>query len=194
MRYRNVAVGLLVVLVLAAGVGAYFYFFPTTPSAPATTALFGDMAVTPVVSEASPQAPREHPDGWVEYRNSRYSFSLFHPPQQKVQEFDEGAGAMTITFEDTATVRGFQIFVVPYGENQVSEDRFRKDAPSGVRAELVNITVDGATGASFYSINALLGDTREVWFVKNGYLFELTTLKPLETMLDQVLQTLRFVE
>ena len=175
MRYRNVAVGLLVVLALA--VGAYFYFLPTAPSAPAATALFGDVTATPALNDAVAAAPRGHPEGWEEYYNNRYGFSLFHPPQQKVQEFDEGGGAMTITFEDATSVSGFQIFVVPYSGLQITEDRFIQDVPSGVRTNVENTYVGGARAVTFNSYNALLGDTREVWFIRNGYLYEVTTFK-----------------
>lgn len=45
----------------------------------------------------------------------------------------------------------------------------------------------------FFSKNIALGDTREVWFIKNGYLYEVTTLKSLDAWLTQILQTWKFL-
>jgi hypothetical protein len=129
----------------------------------------------------------------LEYRNSHYSLSLFYPQYLLVKEFNEGGGAATITFQNPGEGKGFQIFVLPYNETQVSEARFKQDAPSGVRANLTNVTVDGATGASFYSKSITLGDTHEVWFIHGGYLYEVTTLKSLDTWLTDLLQTWQFL-
>jgi hypothetical protein len=38
-----------------------------------------------------------------------------------------------------------------------------------------------------------MGDAREVWFIKSGYLFEVTTYKPLDSWLSQILQTWKFL-
>lgn len=136
---------------------------------------------------------RTPPDGSTTYRSERYHFELFHPKALSVQEFDEGGGAQTITFQDLAGGQGFQIFIVPYGESQVSQDRFKRDIPSGIRTDMTNITIDGATGAAFYSKDALLGDTREVWFIHDGHLFEVTAPKSLDHWLGEIMLTWRFV-
>src|SRR3989344_1127151 len=139
-----------------------------------------------VAATASSTGQRVPPKGWLEYRNSRYRISLFYPEDFLVSEFDEGKAAMTITFEDMRGTKGFQIFVLPYSEPQVTTERFRQDVPSGVREQLTDVQVDGATGAAFYSENAVLGGTYEVWFVRRGYLYEVTTLKPLDTWLSGI--------
>lgn len=144
-------------------------------------------------SSTDPVSVRTPPAGTREYQNARYGFSLFYPQELTVGERDEGGGASTITFQDVAKAEGFQIFIVPYGEAKVSEARFKQDIPSGVRESLTNLTVDGATAAAFYSTNALLGATREVWFVRGGFLYEVTTLKPLDVWMDAIVQTWKFI-
>lgn len=173
---------------MAAGI-----FYYSSPSAPQNSDFSTDLAAAPTLASTSPEAlAREVPEGWKEYTSSRYRFSLFYPQGLAVQSFNEGGGAQTVTFQNTTTVEGFQIFIVPYTEPQVTDERFKQDVPSGVRKELTNITIDGATGAAFYSTNTLLGETREVWFVHGGYLYEVTTLKPLGSWLDDILGTWRF--
>lgn len=128
-----------------------------------------------------------------EYQNTTYHFSLFYPQELIVSEHSEGGNATTITFQNIERGEGFQIFVVPYTESQISDARFKKDVPSGVRTNLTNATIDGVTAALFYSTNIALGETREIWFIHGGYLFEVTTLKSLDSWLDEIIQTWKFI-
>jgi hypothetical protein len=149
---------------------------------------------TRAASVAVPLSPaRTPPSGAKDYRNERYRFELFYPPNLSVNEFDEGKGAMTITFQNPVDAQGFQIFIMPYGERQVSTARFKQDVPSGVAKEVMNIQIDGAQGTAFKSKDSFLGDTREVWFIHNGYLFELTTPLSLDSWLSSIMTTWKFI-
>ena len=159
---------------------------PASTPAPATTR---ENTQTQVV-----QGPRTVPRGAREYKSDTYRFSVLYPENLSVKEFDEGEGATTVTFQNEKDVQGLQIFIVPYGAAQITEERFKEDVPSGVRKNVLNTTIDGATGAKFYSTNSNLGETREVWFIKNGYLYEVTTLKSLEGWLDSILATWVFTQ
>lgn len=177
----------LIVCVLAVlGVGAAFLFSKPLPQVVTT-------AQTTATTTEQGQSARTTPEGMSEYRSAAYRFSLFYPQELMVKEHSEGNGAATITFQNVEKGEGFQIFITPYNEPQVSEERFKQDEPSGVRESLTNIVVDGATGAAFYSANTLLGATREVWFVRGGFLYEVTTLKPLDTWLSTIIQTWKFI-
>lgn len=133
------------------------------------------------------------PYGWREYRSTAYRFSLLYPEALKVQEYIEGGNALTVTFQNVKKGEGFQLFITPYAQGQISDARFKKDIPSGVRIGLTETTIDGATGAAFYSESAVLGETREVWFVHGGFLFEATAPKPLERWLDEIMRTWQFI-
>ena len=133
------------------------------------------------------------PASYKKYQNAKYGFSILYPETLAQKEIDEGGNASTITFQNPAAGEGFQIFVVPFQGEQVSEERFRRDIPSGVKKNIEAVIVDGANGVAFYSTDLGLGETREVWFIKNGYLFEVTTLKILEADLLEVLRTWRFI-
>ena len=56
-----------------------------------------------------------------------------------------------------------------------------------------DITIDGTPAKSFFGYNDQMGDTREVWFIHGGYLYEVTTYKPLDTWLTPILQTWKFL-
>ncbi len=180
--------GIIAVLVVSV---FFVYFFLTHTPSPT------DPGTTTVLRIDSPTATflpsRTPPSGSEEYRNTTYRFSLFYPSEMKVTEFDEGNGARTITFQNVAEAKGFQIFIVPYGTPHVSTERFHKDVPSGVREEPTDLTIDGVVANMFFSNNIALGDTREVWFIKDGYLFEVTAPKTLNAWLMGIIQTWKFI-
>jgi hypothetical protein len=136
---------------------------------------------------------RAAPAGQRELYDERYRFSLFHPGNLSIKSYDEGGGATTIALQDVKAGEGFQVFIVPYKEAQVSEARFRRDAPSGVRNNPKDVTIGGATATSFYSANAMLGDTAEIWFIHGGYLFEVTAPKSQAAWLSEIMQTWQFI-
>ena len=45
----------------------------------------------------------------------------------------------------------------------------------------------------FTGFNPIMGDTREVWFIKNGFLYEVATYKPLDAWLGQIMQGWKFI-
>jgi hypothetical protein len=136
---------------------------------------------------------RTPPAGSNDYRNEHYRFELFYPQNLSVKEFDEGKGAVTITFQNPADSQGFQMFIVPYGERQVSAARFKQDEPSGVLKQPLDIQIDGTTGTTFEGHDTFLGDTREVWFIHDGYLFEITAPLSLDSWLTSIMITWKFI-
>lgn len=185
---RMYLIGIIATALLCTGGAALFFLNPQTID------LRGRYAAALPQPEVARVSGREVPAGEKEYYNPQYKFSLLYPDSLSVKEFPEAGGAMTVTFEydDKKMLSGFQIFIVPFSSAQITPERFKQDNPSGVRKNLKNITVDGATGASFYSTNATLGDTAEVWFVHGGYLYEVNTFKELDTWLADIMQSWKF--
>ncbi len=184
MRGTPASVGTALFVVAAA---VAFYFSQQGDGLQTTKNIFVNATTTRTAQV------RSVPAGWREYRNTAYRFSLLYPQELEVKEFPEKGNALTVTFQNSKEQKGFQIFIVPHPELQVSEERFKKDLPSGVRTDVTDVTIDGAIAAAFYSQNATLGETREIWFIRDGFLFEVTTLKSLATWLDAILRTWLFL-
>lgn len=176
------AVIIAAIAVLAAGVASYAMFSPHRM----------DSGTEEQGSHYALDA-RTPPEGFKEYQNALYRFALFHLPSVEIKEFDEGGGAATVTLEDLANAQGFQIFIVPYAEATISDERFRKDIPSGVRTDEEAITLDGVPAVAFRSRDHALGETREVWVIRGGYLYEITAPRALEAWLSGVLLTWKFL-
>jgi hypothetical protein len=62
-----------------------------------------------------------------------------------------------------------------------------------VRTDVQDIQIDGATAAAFYSTNEALGETREIWFIRDGYLYEVTTLRSLDPFIEEIMKTWKFI-
>jgi hypothetical protein len=190
---RKTSILIVCVLVLL-GVGAAIIILRPSGQAQGTQSVATIVATSSdVTTTEQGQSGPVIPEGLREYQSTMYHFSLLYPQELSVAETAEGGGASTVTFQNVQEVKGFQIFIVPYAEAQISDARFKEDEPSGVREQLTNIVLDGATGAAFYSTDAALGETREVWFVRGGYLYEVTTLRPLDSWLSQIMQTWQFL-
>jgi hypothetical protein len=187
--------GILPTALLAAlvilGIGA-FSIYKGVRAAPMTALAINAHAPsnsTPSVSESATQAAR----GLRKYQNTAFHFSLLYPQNLQLQEYKEPGGGLTVTFQDVAAQQEVQVFVTPYGDAQITDARFELDEPSGVKIDPTNIMVDGAKGMEFFSSAPTMDDTREVWFIKNGYLYEITTFKELDSWLQQILQTWQFI-
>ena len=152
-----------------------------------------DSATASSTSVVINDAPRTAPEGMLEYRNPTYHVSLFYPANLTVKTYDEGKGASTITFQNVATAQGFQMFIVPYAAAQISKARFMQDEPSGVMQSPLNVAIGGAPATSFYSTNALLGDTAEIWFIYGGYLYEVTAPKSEAAWFSGIMNTWQFI-
>jgi hypothetical protein len=146
---------------------------------------------TPVAPSLLP--PRMPPAGYAEYRSEFYRFQFFYPSNLAVTEYRGADSSDTITFKDSSTGEQFQLFILPYGDAQISEQRFKLDIPSGVIASSTTFTVDNASASSFYSTDKTLGKTHEVWFLGRGFLYEATTYQALDTWMDGMLQSWQFL-
>lgn len=156
--------------------------------------LEGDAPSGHIVDASVISRPAEAPPGYIKYTNSQYGFSFYHTPQGRVTEHDEGQGAMTIVLENEERVRGMQIFIVPYHEETISDARFKADVPSGVREniEATTLGVIGIPAVTFTSLDERLGETREIWFIYQGHLYEITTFKGVGNWFAPIIQSWRF--
>jgi hypothetical protein len=180
MKWSWGIIATIFIFIVAGTAAAYFY----TPSVP-----------EPIVYEPNGDPPLfDSPvvDGLKIYRSYLLGFQITYPEELQVKEYGK-ANTSTITFEDERGQKGFQIFVVPYEEETISEKRFKMDIPSGVMKDPIDVVIDGVTARAFFSTNSVFGETREVWFIKNGFLYEVTTRKDLDPWLAEIMNSWKFL-
>jgi hypothetical protein len=137
--------------------------------------------------------PRTPPEGYSLYRNEEYRFSVFHKTQRIATEYREANGGFTVVFQNPETGRGFQVFIVPYTKDHITESRFKADIRTGVIEASSTIPLDGICATTFLSKSIAIGETREVWAIHNGYLYEITTFRELDEVMQQVVDSWRFL-
>lgn len=175
-------VAVLVVLACLLVFGVYYYITSTD---------WGDITEGSIVTDSR---YREVPPGYFEYRTVPYHFSILFPQEFEVKEYGGNGDSLTVTFEDkSGEPKGFQIFATPYNYPVVSGERFKMDNPSGVYTEPVDVMVAGVRATIFYSQNVRLGETREVWFIRNGMLYEVNTRRAHDEWLAGHMKSWMFV-
>jgi hypothetical protein len=133
---------------------------------------------------------KQLPNGQAAYISPLLGFMVAYPHDLKVSEFNDGSSS-TIVFENRENGTGFQVFVIPYKDNHITEERLRMDT-GGVMEERQDIVVDGIPAIMFFSKNLALGETREVWFIHNGFLYEVATYKDLDPWLSSIMKSWKF--
>lgn len=170
---------------------AFIWFWIGEPSSEA------EVSEEPERTEASQRLslkdPREAPAGYVEYRSEFYRFQFFHPDSLTIAEYPVPVSAMTLVFASPETGETFQIFIVPHGSANITDHRLKQDLPSGVMEEVEDIEIDGAEGIAFISHDPAIGQTREVWFVARGFLYEVTAPLSLDNWLSEILRSWEFL-
>lgn len=193
IQYRNIAFGILV-LVAVGGVmltlSGYRFASVTDQAATPQVAISSEKEVynpTPTVPETV-----QITDKLRGYTNDDYRFSLHYPHDMLAREYAEQGGAMNVTFEHPETGYGFQVYVTPYAEDYVTQKQLQLDLTSGVMEDPVDIVIDNVRGTMFFSENSIMGATREVWFISNGFLYEVVTYKDLDEWLATIMATWQF--
>lgn len=133
------------------------------------------------------------------YIHKKYNFSFDYPSSFKTSNFMEGEGEQ-IQFH-SPNGDWFQIYITPWDEGEnITPERIKKDLPKILINNPQQVVLGpkqkdgvGARALIFFSRDESLGDTREVWFVVNGYLYQITTYKKLDTVVGKVLSTLVFI-
>ena len=161
----------------------------STPTAQGFEAL-QTVESNPIISKNA----RTAGEGMREFRNTNLNISLLYPSELTVSEYDEGNGARTFVFENRATEKSFEVFVLPYRAKFITADQFTLDQPSGVIIEPRTITIGGVPAVIFFGKNLKMGDTREVWFLYDGYLYEVMTYAADDAWLSQIMATWQFTE
>ena len=196
----------LTLVVLIALVGAGFYFLNGTQEDGSDLMGFKEVSVQGAeladaatttdaqkpLAETTPETTQVTAD-MRGYQNSKFKFGLLYPQNMSVHEYTERDGAMSVTFNNDATNESFQIYVTPFSGTQITTERFRLDEPSGVYLQPTDILVDNTRATMFFSRNTIMGDTREVWFIHDGFLYEVTTYKELDAWLGGLMKTWKFL-
>lgn len=178
MRGNLVAAGIVAAI---CGGGVYFFMRGDAAVAPSPLSFGATYVGAPLAGE---------------YRNREFGFSLQMPERFRAQELPaDGNGGRTILLQNDSS-DGIQIYITPYGDN------VNVLSAADVRAAIPDMQVSdeqavqiGAnhTGVAFKSDStAFNGESREVWFVFRGNLYQISTYARLDGLLQAMFATWKF--
>lgn len=138
------------------------------------------------------------------YSNVEFGFSFDYPEGLNISGFAEGETGYTILAQKSGSRESFQIFISEFDEpGPITPERIKQDLPDmviddpkpvilGSRASDGSLTSKKIEALIFFSQHTSLGRTREVWFVRNGKLFQITTYADMDKFVGPILDTLSF--
>ena len=135
------------------------------------------------------------------YQNQSYHFSINYPNGYTVSNVnDPSAGGSTILIQDDSTNgdAGIQIFISPYTDpdTDITPDFITQNAPDVTvnDPQVVAMSAGGGKGLAFESNNAAFGGaSREVWFIYNGNLYQISTYLQYGNLLQAMMGTWKFL-
>ncbi len=130
----------------------------------------------------------------LQYKNTSRLFTLEYPKNLSYKDIDEGDTTHTIVFSDSIEEKSFQVFFTPYYGNQITSSRILKDVPSGKYTTPVEIIIGKNIRALLFNSTLDIGEMTEVWFLRDGYLYQITAPKELEEWLAKIMETWEFYQ
>ena len=136
------------------------------------------------------------------FASDKFGYSLDYPSALQVTVYDEGADGYTLLFAPQETIAGtatekigFQIFISPFPEKDaLTRERILKDLPDAIIEDPQAAILGDGTKALIFWSNSAVGRTREVWFARHGWLFEISTYAEFDARLADILKTWRFTD
>lgn len=133
-------------------------------------------------------------EGLATYDHEEPFFAFAYPKELAVTELTEANGNEVVVLEGGER-QGFQVRFFPFDEEgPLTVERIRTDIPDIViddpQAGL--ITAAQLPAILFWSQDSVLGKTRELWFIHEGYFYQLTTFPEFDTTLAAIMERWTF--
>lgn len=123
------------------------------------------------------------------YSNDRYKFSFEYRDGITVSSFREGVGDMVLMQSKDAKTSA-QIFIIPFDEKgPITSARILKDLPGLVIKNEKKGVIGGSVAVAFLGKHESLGNTYEIWFVKDESLYQIMTKIETAQFLIDIMKT-----
>jgi len=159
----------------------------------------GNVAAEIPFSDVAQVEIEEVDDNSNNFTHPQYGFSLEYPKNMTTSNFIEGVGEQ-ILFQNNEEDQWFQVYITPWDEpTGLSVERIKQDLPNLLIEEPQEVILGpeqkagvGVRALIFFGEEDGIGETREVWFVHQNNLYQITTYRRLDSFLAEILSTLTF--
>jgi len=174
---KTISIGILVLLLVLVGI-VYFKVKNFNPENGA-----GDFKKVKI-SANELTSTYSHPD---------LGFSFMYPSDYKVSSFDSEKGEAILIGDGNSS--GIQILISDYGDEvDITEAMIKSDIPDLKMDQPQTVEIGlNRKGLAFKSDNPEFGsNSREVWFVYKGMLYQISTYAEMDDMLKKIFSTWQF--
>jgi hypothetical protein len=130
------------------------------------------------------------------FTDAKRGFSFSYPESLSASTFSDGAGGEVILVQSAEKAQGFQIVISSFDEQgtTLTREMIQKDIPGLDIRDVQDLLLgESGRGVAFLSDNSSFGgNSREVWFVYSGHLYQISTYARLDPLLQAVLGTWKF--
>lgn len=191
----NRHLSILSIIISFTALGLAYSAFHTSPAGQTAAAL--SAAPRKAFHQALRTAEAANPDEVIDYYSTTQAYTSYTHPSDglsfiyqsdfSLQVFaDEGGEVILAT--NPVYGMGFQIFIQPWNEPwPLTEARIRRDLPDVVMEDVLATELfhDPQTAMiRFSSRDPGIGELREAWFVRQGFLYQITFHAPSAEILD----------
>jgi len=128
-----------------------------------------------------------------EYVSPDYGFSFKYPKGFNATELSDDS---PLDQDLTGQVSGFQVYITPFDEAEpLTGARILQDLPPSEVIDPKDVLIGEGKAINaviFLSTNPSFGKTREVWFIREGFLYQVTTYEGQDNLIGPILETFRF--
>ncbi|HAT68844.1 MAG TPA: hypothetical protein DCS20_04505 [Candidatus Yonathbacteria bacterium] len=132
------------------------------------------------------------------YTDTDYGFSFSAPQGYSASSFSDVEDTKTILLGSDTDRSSLQVFVSAFDEDIVlTVERINQEMPDLVVLDPQKVSAGEAEGVSFGSTNALDTESREVWFVYKGNLYQISAPINKQTspeLFDAIIKTWKWNE
>lgn len=144
-------------------------------------------------SDTAPLAqPAPDASGNATYADPAYGFSITYPASYKIADVPSQQGDIYLIQNGQGT--GMQLSVAPYNEGKpLTEAQIRQDLPDMPITNARAVTLpSGISAIAFNSSGGGFGDSIEVWFAHEGFIYQASTYAAQADLMQRVMGTFRF--
>jgi hypothetical protein len=148
----------------------------------------------PIADTVSGGEVSEEVNGLRTYLHEGYGFSFDFPGEASISSIPDLGGEILLVRGDSEE---FQIYVASFDEEgPITTARIKQDLPNLEINDDQQVVIGEGKNIEaliFHGVSEDFGETREVWFVGNGHLFQVITPKGGDTFIGPIVDSWKFI-
>lgn len=182
-------IGVILIILIVAGVGFVSYkMYKSNKSYSSNDAnkTNGSNATNQTAEAPKPQGP-------LVYTHPEFGFTVSAPEGFTAGSFPDGEDGNTTLIQNSAKNYSMQIFVRPFAETSaLTAERIHKEIPDMKMENPMEVKIGEIPAVAFYTTSDSGLKTREVWFINNKNLFQISADAKFDNITGSIMENWRW--